>query len=123
MNVSFVGKLVQEYFRREMEACCKTNISYARTVAKNSCSQYPNRNFMQKKALRMNQAVARNVEEPVSSNVVVTAIPDTEKSVRCTKPFVPPVVRKLLFRLNLPVRDRFIAGTVSRPDAIANPIF
>jgi len=86
----------------------------------NFCSQFQNKNFMQKKALKMNQGVARTVEEPASNNVMVTGILVTEKSAKCLKPFVQPVVKRQLYLLSLPVKDQFIVGNASRPDAIVN---
>jgi len=85
-----------------------------------SCSQYLSRNFMQKKALKTNQVVAQNAEEPANSNVMVTVIPVTEKSVKCLRLFALPVVKIQPFHLSLPVKDQFIAGIVSKLDAIAN---
>ena len=79
--------------------------------------QYQNKSFMLKKALRMSRVVAQRAEEHVSKNAVAIAIPATDKNVKCLKPFVLNVVRKLPFRLNQLVTDRFIAATVFRLDA------
>lgn len=78
---------------------------------------------MQKKVLKTNQAGVRIAEEPANSNAMVTvAVVDlvTEKSVKCLKPFVPLVAKRQPFLSSLRVRDQFIAGIVSRPDAIVN---
>lgn len=113
--VSFVGDLVQEYFRREMNACYRTNISYARIVAMNSCSRFQNKNFTQRRALRTNRDAAQNAEELARCSAAAIPVA-TENNVRCSPPFVQPVVRKPRFHSSRPVKDQSTAGTASRPD-------
>lgn len=88
----------------------------------NSCFQYQNKNSMQKKGLRTNQAGVRIAEELANNNAMVTVavVLVTEKSVKCLKPFVPLVAKTQPYLLSLRVKDQFIAGIVSRPDAIGN---
>ena len=119
--VSFVGDLVQEYFRREMNACYRTNTSYARIVAMNSCSQFRNRNFMLRRALRMSRDAARNAEELARCSAAAIPVA-TESNARCSQLYAPPVVRRPLFRSSRPVKDQSTAGTASRPDVASHRI-
>jgi len=86
----------------------------------NFYSQYLNKNSMQKKALKTNQAGARSAEEHANSNAMVTVILAIEKNVKCSRQFVLLAVKIQLFLSNLRVKDQFIAGIVSKLDAIAN---
>lgn len=90
---------------------------FAKIVAMNFHLQYQNKNSTPKKALRMNRVVARPAEEHVSSNVVALA---QEKTARCLKQYVLPVIKRPPFRLNRLVEDLFIAGNVFKPDAVTN---
>lgn len=113
-----MGEPVQEYFRREMNQCYRTSILYAKIVAMNSCFRYRNKNSMRKKVSRTNPAVVWIAAELANNSAVDLVIPAIGKSARCLKPFAPDVARKRWFRLSPLVKDRFIAGIVSKPNAI-----
>jgi len=72
---------------------------------------------MQKKALRMSLDVAQIAEEHVNRNVMETVETlVTGKNVKCLKPPVLNVVKKLPCRLNQMAVDLFIAVIVFRLD-------
>jgi hypothetical protein len=70
---------------------------------------------MQKKALKTNQAVVHHAEKRGKTNVI-TLIHVAEKTGKCFRLYVLPVGNKLQYRLNLPVKDPYIAETVSKAE-------
>lgn len=82
----------------------------------NSCSQRPNKSFMQKRVLKTNRAAARAAEELANRNAADMAIQAAEKNVKCSVLYVLLVVRKRPYRLNRLVTDRYTAGIASRQD-------
>lgn len=80
----------------------------------NFYSQHLNKNFTQKKALKMNLVVVRPVEKHANNSAMVSAIHVAEKTVRCLRPSVLLVVKRLQYHSSLPVTDLFIAETVSK---------
>jgi len=85
------------------------------------CSQHRNRNSTRRKVFRTNRVAARHAEETANSNAMVT-VPAPERIARYLRQFVLPVVRKQPYRSSPAATDLYIAGTVTRLNAVATKV-